>query len=291
MLNRVLLLLLLILPNMAFAHIILIVGDSLSAAYGIPVEKGWVSLLQERLDTRGYPYQIINASISGDTTANARARLPQALASHAPAVVLLELGGNDGLRGLSLTAMKSNLVAMISSLQEAGTQVLLIGVQLPPNYGPRYTERFQAIYYELAEEHDLSLLPSLVDGIGTEENLMQPDGIHPNATAQPLIRDRVWEELLPLLKYVKGDGAQKWFLMARHGECAEIFSLQRKIPGLGEPETLGSFIDIMESKGYSVHQQSLPVPNDSAVEVNVPELSLGLIFVTPELCSVYLEHS
>ena len=199
MLNRVLLLLLLILPNMAFAHIILIVGDSLSAAYGIPVEKGWVSLLQERLDTRDYPYQIINASISGDTTANARARLPQALASHEPAVVLLELGGNDGLRGLSLTAMKSNLVAMISSLQESGAQVLLIGVQLPPNYGPRYTERFQAIYHELARERDITLLPSLVDGIGTEQNLMQPDGIHPNATAQPLIRDRVWEELLPLL--------------------------------------------------------------------------------------------
>ena len=118
----------------------------------------------------------------------------------APAVVLLELGGNDGLRGLSLTAMKSNLVAMISSLQEAGTQVLLIGVQLPPNYGPRYTERFQAIYHELARERDITLLPSLVDGIGTKQNLMQPDGIHPNATAQPLIRDRVWEELLPLLE-------------------------------------------------------------------------------------------
>jgi acyl-CoA thioesterase-1 len=200
MLIRVLLLLLLILPNTAFARIILVVGDSLSAAYGIPVEQGWVSLLQERLDTRGYPWKIVNASISGDTTASARARLPRALASHEPAVVLLELGGNDGLRGLSLTAMKSNLVAMISSLQEAGTQVLLIGVQLPPNYGPRYTERFQAIYHELAREHDLTLLPSLVDGIGTKQNLMQPDGIHPNATAQPLIRDRVWEELVPLLE-------------------------------------------------------------------------------------------
>ena len=200
MLNRVLLLLLLILPNMAFANIILIIGDSLSAAYGIPVEQGWVSLLQERLDTRGYPWQIINASISGDTTANARARLPQALARHEPAVVLLELGGNDGLRGLSLTAMKSNLVAMISSLQKSGAQVLLIGVQLPPNYGPRYTEMFQAIYHELARERDITLLPSLVDGIGTEQNLMQPDGIHPNATAQPLIRDRVWEELVPLLE-------------------------------------------------------------------------------------------
>lgn len=200
MLNRVLLLLLLILPNVAFAHIILIVGDSLSAAYGIPVEKGWVSLLQERLDTRDSPWQITNASISGDTTANARARLPRALASHEPAVVLLALGGNDGLRGLSLAAMKSNLDTMISSVQEAGAQVLLIGVQLPPNYGPRYTEKFQAIYHELARERDIRLLPSLVDGIGTEQNLMQPDGIHPNASAQPLIRDRVWEELVPLLE-------------------------------------------------------------------------------------------
>ncbi len=199
MLNRILLLLLLVLPNMAVANIILIVGDSLSAAYGIPVEKGWVSLLQERLDTHGYRYQIINASISGDTTANARARLTRALASHEPSVVLLALGGNDGLRGLSLAAMKSNLDTMISSVQEACAQVLLIGVQLPPNYGPRYTEKFQDIYHELARERDITLLPSLVDGIGTERDLMQADGIHPNATAQPLIRDRVWEALVPLL--------------------------------------------------------------------------------------------
>lgn len=197
--NRILLLLLLIVPTTAPARIILVVGDSLSAAYGIPVEKGWVSLLQERLDTEGYPYRIVNDSISGDTTANARARLTRALASHAPAVVLLELGGNDGLRGLSLAAMKSNLATMISSAQGEGAQVLLIGVQLPPNYGPRYTQRFQAIYHELARERDLTLLPSLVDGIGTEQNLMQADGIHPNATAQPLIVERVWKELVPLL--------------------------------------------------------------------------------------------
>ena len=199
MLNRILLLLLLILPTAAPARIILIVGDSLSAAYGIPVEHGWVSLLQRRLDTGSYPYRIVNASISGDTTANARSRLPQALASHEPAVVLLELGGNDGLRGLSLTAMKSNLAAMIASSQEAGSQVLLIGMQLPPNYGPRYTERFQSVYHELAGERNLALLPSLVDGIGTKQNLMQEDGIHPNAVAQPLIVDRVWKELVPLL--------------------------------------------------------------------------------------------
>jgi acyl-CoA thioesterase-1 len=199
MLNRILLLLLLILPNSAPARIILVVGDSLSAAYGITIEQGWVSQLQERLDSQGYSCSIVNASISGDTTANARARLPQALASHHPAVVVLVLGGNDGLRGLSLAAMKGNLAAMISSAREAGSQVLLIGVQLPPNYGPRYTERFRMIYQDLAREHDLPLLPSLVDGIGTDQDLMQPDGIHPNAAAQPLIRDRIWELLAPLL--------------------------------------------------------------------------------------------
>jgi acyl-CoA thioesterase-1 len=206
MLIRILLLLFLVLPNLAEARIILIVGDSLSAAYGIPVEQGWVSLLQERLDSRDYPYRIINASISGDTTANARARLPQALASHEPVVVLLEFGGNDGLRGLSLTEMKSNLGAMISSVQETGALLLLVGVQLPPNYGPRYTERFQAVYRELAAEHELALLPSLVDGIGTEQNLMQSDGIHPNASAQPLIRDRVWKALVPLLDQANSRG-------------------------------------------------------------------------------------
>jgi acyl-CoA thioesterase-1 len=203
MLNRILLLLLLALPTAAFANIILIVGDSLSAAYGIPIDRGWVSLLQQRLDSEDYPYRIVNASISGDTTANARARLPAALASEQPAVVVLALGGNDGLRGLSLTAMKNNLAAMITGVCETGAQVLLIGVQLPPNYGPRYTEKFQAIYHELAREHAVALLPSLVDGIGTEQTLMQADGIHPNGDAQPLIRDRVWEELLPLLKVVE----------------------------------------------------------------------------------------
>jgi len=200
MLNRILLLLFLVLPATAPAAIILVVGDSLSAAYGIPVEQGWVSLLQERLDTRGYAYRIVNDSISGDTTANALARLPGALSSHKPAVVLLEVGGNDGLRGLSLLAMKANLAAMISGVQETGARVMLVGVQLPPNYGPVYTERFQAIYHELARDRKVSLLPSLVDGIGTEQELMQADGIHPNASAQPLIRDRIWEELVPLLE-------------------------------------------------------------------------------------------
>jgi acyl-CoA thioesterase-1 len=199
MLNRILLLLLVFLPVAANARVILVVGDSLSAAYGIPIEQGWVALLQQRLDSHDYPYRLVNASISGDTTANARARLPRALAEQSPAVVMLALGGNDGLRGLSLKAMKTNLAAMIDSALKTGARVLLIGVQLPPNYGPRYTESFQAVYTELAREYDLTLLPSIVDGIGTERALMQADGIHPNAAAQPLISDRVRDALFPLL--------------------------------------------------------------------------------------------
>lgn len=198
---------LLVLPVPAPAGIILIVGDSLSAAYGIPLDEGWVALLQQRLEAGGYPWRIVNASISGDTTANGRARLPATLASQDPGVVLLALGGNDGLRGLSLAAMQDNLAAMIAAAREAGARVLLIGVQLPPNYGPLYTERFQAVYRDLARETGVALLPSLVDGIGTERNLMQADGLHPNAAAQPLIRDRVWEALAPLLEAVSRDRA------------------------------------------------------------------------------------
>jgi len=200
MLRKILYLLLLALPMTAPAQIILVVGDSLSAAYGIPVKDGWVSLLEQRLQTAEYPYRIVNASISGDTTASARSRLPPALERHKPALVLLGLGGNDGLRGLSLAEMKNNLAAMIASSRESGSQVLLIGVQLPPNYGPRYTEKFQSIYQELASEYGVVLLPSLVDGIGTEQALMQDDGIHPNTIAQPLIAERVWKVLLPLLE-------------------------------------------------------------------------------------------
>ena len=183
----------------AFADTILVVGDSLSAAYGMPVEKGWVRLLQRRLADDEYPHTIVNASVSGDTTANALNRLPQAMTRHQPAIVVLELGGNDGLRGLSLAEMKRNLAAMIEIARQQDAEVLLIGVQLPPNYGPRYTEAFQAVYHDLAQEYGLSLLPSLVDGVGTRTDLMQADGIHPNSEAQPLIVARVWEQLRPLI--------------------------------------------------------------------------------------------
>ncbi|MEE9342113.1 MAG: arylesterase, partial [Gammaproteobacteria bacterium] len=171
MLNRILLLLILALPFTASAQIILIVGDSLSSAYGIPVDQGWVSLLQQRLSTKNHPYRIVNASISGDTTANALARLPQALNDHKPAIVVIELGGNDGLRGLSLKAMKNNLSSMIIKAKDSGAKVMLIGVQLPPNYGPKFTDKFQAIFHELARRYKIVLQPSLVEGIGTDRNM------------------------------------------------------------------------------------------------------------------------
>ena len=193
------LLLLVNVPLSASSNTILVVGDSLSAAYGMPVEQGWVTLLQQRLATDQYPYTIVNASISGDTTANALNRLPQALTRHQPAIVVLELGGNDGLRGLSLAEMKRNLAAMIESARQHEAEVLLIGVQLPPNYGQRYTQQFHAVYHELAQQYGLALVPSLVDGVGTRTDLMQADGIHPNSSAQPLIVTRVWQQLRPLM--------------------------------------------------------------------------------------------
>jgi len=199
MFRTLLLLVLVNLPGSASANTILVVGDSLSAAYGMPVEQGWVSLLQQRLATDYDAYTIVNASISGDTTANALNRLPQALTRHQPAIVVLELGGNDGLRGLSTAEMKGNLAAMIQTVRQHEAEVLLIGVQLPPNYGPRFTQQFHAVYHELAQEYGLALVPSLVDGVGTRTDLMQADGIHPNSKAQPLIVTRVWQQLRPLI--------------------------------------------------------------------------------------------
>ena len=195
-----LLLLLAGLPRLLLADTLLIVGDSLSAAYGIEVDQGWVSLLQQQLAVEQYPCTIVNASISGDTTANARARLPETITRHRPAIVILELGGNDGLRGLSLAAMRDNLGTMITAVQQAGAKVLLIGVELPPNYGTQFTDKFRAVYRELAAQHGVALLPSLVDGVGTRPELMQADGIHPNGAAQALIAARVREALQPLLR-------------------------------------------------------------------------------------------
>ena len=184
----------------ASAPSILVVGDSLSAGYGIEMRNGWVTLLQQRLINQGYPHAVINASISGDTTAGGRARLPAALNRHRPQIVILELGGNDGLRGLSLRETRANLEAMIKAAQSAGAQVLLVGIHLPPNYGPEFTRKFHAIYRDLARAHNTALVPFLLEGVALTPGLMQPDGIHPRADAQPRLLDNVWPYLEPLLK-------------------------------------------------------------------------------------------
>lgn len=180
---------------------ILVVGDSLSAGYGIELRDGWVTLLQQRLTRQGYPHAVVNASISGDTTAGGRTRLPAALKRHRPQIVILELGGNDGLRGLSLRETRANLEAMIKTAQTtAGARVLLVGIHLPPNYGPEYTGKFHAIYRDLTHAYNLALVPFLLEGVALTPGLMQPDGIHPRAAAQPRLLDNVWPYLEPLLK-------------------------------------------------------------------------------------------
>ena len=174
---------------------ILIFGDSLSAAYGIGEDEGWVTLLAERLKQENIKLQVINGSVSGETTTGGRARLPSLLQRYAPTYVLIELGGNDGLRGLPLALMRENLTEMITLSKASGATVLIAGMQIPPNYGPRYTEPFYAQYAELAEEFDLYLIPFLIDGIPQQPALMQADGIHPKAEAQSMILDNVWPVL------------------------------------------------------------------------------------------------
>jgi len=174
---------------------ILIFGDSLSAAYGIGEDEGWVTLLAERLMQENSKLQVINGSVSGETTTGGRARLPSLLQRYAPTYVLIELGGNDGLRGLPLALMRENLTEMITLSKASGATVLIAGMQIPPNYGPRYTEPFYAQYAELAKEFDLYLIPFLIDGIPQQPALMQADGIHPKAEAQSMILDNVWPVL------------------------------------------------------------------------------------------------
>lgn len=175
---------------------ILVMGDSLSAAYGIEHEQGWVPLLEERL---GGQADVVNASISGETTSGGLQRFSTILEKQQPDIVLLELGGNDGLRGLAPNQMRSNLASMIEQSQEVDAQVLLLGIDIPPNYGQAYRDAFTGVYHSLAEEYDVPLLPFLLEGVALNEQLMQEDGIHPTAEAQPLILDNVWPELEPLL--------------------------------------------------------------------------------------------
>lgn len=178
---------------------LLVMGDSLSAAYGVPLEKGWVNLLRLRLREHGYPHSVVNASASGETSRGGRERLPVLLERHSPDVVIIELGGNDGLRGLTLQHLKSNLEAMIRQSRKAGARPLLIGMRMPPNYGPRYTRRFAAVYTDLAEELDVALVPFLLEGVAGDDALMQPDGMHAAATAQPTLLENAWTGLKPLL--------------------------------------------------------------------------------------------
>lgn len=175
---------------------VLIMGDSLSAAYGIEQEVGWVSLLRERL---GDDTEVVNASISGETTSGGATRLPEQLAQHQPDIVVIELGGNDGLRGLPPQQMRANLKNMLEASLEASAKVLLLGIQVPPNYGQAYSDTFRRIYSELADEYEVPLVPFLLEGIALDETLMQDDGIHPTAEAQALILDNVWPELQALL--------------------------------------------------------------------------------------------
>lgn len=186
-------------PDPTPSNTILIVGDSLSAGYGIDVSVGWVALLAQRLKQQGYGQRVINASVSGETTGGGRARLPQLLAAHHPAIVVLELGANDGLRGLPLKQARGNLQNMIELAQAQKARVLLLGMQIPPNYGPTYADAFEAMYRELAGTYKLALVPFFLQDVALEAKLLQPDNLHPNELGQPKLLENVWPKLKPLL--------------------------------------------------------------------------------------------
>jgi len=181
------------------APVILILGDSLSAGYGLPTGTAWPVLLQQRLDAERYRYSVVNASISGDTTAGGRARLDALLAQHRPAITVIELGANDGLRGGSIDAMRQNLDAMAATAQKVGSRVLLIGMRMPPNYGPGYVQRFDASFAEVANARKTALVPFLFEGFADNEAMFQADRLHPLQSAQPRLLDNVWQALKPLL--------------------------------------------------------------------------------------------
>jgi len=199
-LSRILLLVIVhAMPAHAQGGVILVLGDSLSSAYGLDVKTGWVQLLQDRLDGQNAGYRVVNASISGDTTNGGAVRLTSALEKQQPDVVVVELGGNDGLRGLPLGVTRANLERIIVDSQKAGARVLLLGMRLPPNYGPAYTNAFHAIYEELADRYGVARVPFLLEGVGGVDGMMQADGIHPRAEAQPAMLENVWPYLQPLL--------------------------------------------------------------------------------------------
>jgi acyl-CoA thioesterase-1 len=188
-------------PANADTPAILVFGDSISAGYGLArVEQGWVGMLRAKLKDEGYGYQVVNASVTGETTAGGLARLPRALALHHPRVVILELGGNDGLRALPIDQMRSNLGKMVDLSADSGAQVLVLGMRIPPNYGPEFTEKFFAVFADVARDKKAPLVPFLLNDIALSPNLMQADGVHPNELGQPKLLDNVWPRLRPLLR-------------------------------------------------------------------------------------------
>ncbi|MCG8017826.1 MAG: arylesterase [Candidatus Thiodiazotropha sp. 'RUGA'] len=200
-LRKLLLFLFLSVPLVTLAQTtLLVVGDSLSAGYGVTTEVRWVNLLSQRLNAHCGPFQVINASVSGDTSQGGLSRLPALLSKHQPSVVIIELGGNDGLRGINSRAMHENLQRMVSRAKQAGAAVLLLGVRLPANYGPEFTNAFHQVYYDVSEAESVPLIPFFLKGVALDMSLMQNDGIHPNDKAQPILEENVWAGLSALLK-------------------------------------------------------------------------------------------
>lgn len=183
----------------ALAGTVLVVGDSISAALGLDTRQGWVSLLQNRLQEGGFTHQVVNASISGDTSSGGLTRLPALLSQHRPQLVIIELGGNDGLRGQPPAQLQQNLARMVDASTAAGAKVLLLGMRLPPNYGQRYTQAFAQVFSDVAADKQVPLVPFLLEGVGGVPGMMQADGIHPAVAAQPRLLENVWPTLEPLL--------------------------------------------------------------------------------------------
>ena len=184
----------------AQAATLLVVGDSLSSAYGIGPREGWVTLLEERLKREKFDYNVVNASVSGETTSGGASRIEELLGRARPRIVIVALGGNDGLRGLPAAQVKANLSRIVEASKRRGARVLLVGMRMPPNYGPQYVREFEAAFTETARRQRVPLVPYLLEGVGDRRDLMQPDNIHPAAEAQPLMLDTVWKGLRPLLK-------------------------------------------------------------------------------------------
>ena len=185
--------------EVAAPRTVVVLGDSLSAGYGIEIREGWVNLLAQRIASEGYGYQVINASVSGETTQGGLSRLPRVLQLHKPAIVIIELGGNDGLRGLPLAVSRENLRKAIELSRAVQARVVLVGMMIPPNYGQRYTQEFRDMYTTLASKYSIALVPFLLDQVALDPKLMQRDGIHANAAGQPKLLENVWPKLKPLL--------------------------------------------------------------------------------------------